>query len=293
MTIAQGLHSGRPRFSFEFFPPKSDSGAKSLFETIAHLRPIRPLYVSVTYGAAGSSRDYTVELAGRIRSELGLETLAHLTCIDQSRSEIAQTMDALTGSGVRNVLALRGDPPNGSRAVIPDEERLPYAVDLVSFIRSRWDVCVGAACYPEGHIEKHPHEIDHLKAKVDAGAEFLITQLFFEAETYFRFLDQIRAAGIWVPVIPGLMPVTDIGQLKRFTEMCGATIPKTLRSHLERAGQDRASVVEVGILWSASQSMWLLANGAPGIHFYTLNRSHSTRIICERLQFMLGQTGCM
>jgi methylenetetrahydrofolate reductase (NADPH) len=290
MKITDGLRGGAPRFSFEFFPPKTELGAKTLYETISHLHPVNPLYVSVTYGAGGSTRDFTVELAHNIKHHIGIESMAHIALADHKREDLVDLLDKLRDDGIDNLVALRGDAPKGVPQSDVKQSGFKYASDFIGFIKSNYDFCVAGACYPEGHPESPSldADIENLKRKVDAGTDFLITQLFFDAEVYFRFVERIQKAGIHIPVIPGLMPVTTISQLERFTTMCGTGIPKVLRERLEKYKDSPSAVTEVGILWSTAQAMWLLNGGAPGVHFYTLNRSHSTRIICERLRFVLN-----
>ncbi len=286
MRIIDCFGNGRPVFSFEFFPPKTEEGLHNLYSTIGYLAELNPSFVSVTYGAGGSTRDLTVDLVGRIKAEIGLETMAHLTCVGHSAEEIAGVLDRLQGNGIENVLALRGDPPRGETQFVRPENGFGYAQELVRFIRSRYDFCVAGACYPERHPEAADAETDlaHLKEKVDAGAEFLVSQLFFDPAVYFRFVERARAIGITVPILPGIMPVTNVSQLERFTTMCGASIPEELRDRLDRVRNDEQAVVCEGISWATRQCRELLEGGAPGIHFYTLNRSLSTRMVYLNLQ---------
>ncbi len=284
MKIVDKLGSA-PAFSFEFFPPKDQEGVDRLFETISHLAPYRPAYVSVTYGAGGSTRRLTVELVRRIKQEVGIEAMAHLTCVGASSDEIAGVLDELRQGGVDNVIALRGDPPKGATRFERHEGGFGYASELIAFIRSRWDFCLAAACYPEKHPEALDLDADlaALKKKVDAGASFLISQLFFDNRDYFRFVDRARAAGISVPIIPGVWPITNLTQIQRITGMCGASIPRELLGKLEAAGQP-PRVQAVGVAHATAQCRELIAGGAPGIHFYTLNRSPATREILEQLR---------
>jgi methylenetetrahydrofolate reductase (NADH) len=280
---------GEPIFSFEFFPPKSAEGEKALFETVDALRPLGPAYVSVTYGAGGSTRLKTVELVKRLKRECEVEAMAHVTCVGSSRDEIAAVLDEVADAGVQNVLALRGDPPRGETAFTPHPEGFRYASELVAFIRAspaRWKFCVGAACYPEGHVETRdlPRDLSHLKAKVEAGADFLVTQLFFDNARYFSFVERARAAGIALPIIPGIMPFTNVEQVERFTAMCGASIPPPLRAAMEVRRADPDGARELGVAYAGLQCADLLRRGAPGIHFYTLNRSPSTRAILAALR---------
>ena len=280
---------GEPLFSFEFFPPKTDEGVRTLFETVEALRPLGPAYVSVTYGAGGSTRAKTVDLVKRLKRELEVEAMAHVTCVAASRDEIASVLDEVAEAGIQNVLALRGDPPRGQTAFVPHPEGFRYASELVAFIRSRpdrWKFCLGAAAYPEGHVETRDlaQDLRHLGAKVAAGVDFLVTQLFFDNARYLGFVDRVRAAGLTVPVIPGIMPFTNVEQIERFTAMCGASIPPPLRAAMEVRRTDPESARELGVAYASLQCADLLRRGAPGIHFYTLNRSTSTRAILAALR---------
>jgi methylenetetrahydrofolate reductase (NADPH) len=280
---------GEPVFSFEFFPPKTDDGVRVLFETVELLRPLQPGFVSVTYGAGGSTRARTVELVKRLKRETGIEAMAHVTCVGASRDEIAATLDEFAEAGVRNVLALRGDPPKGEASFRPHPDGFGHAAELVAFIRAsprRWDFCLGGAAYPEGHPETRDLEADlgHLKRKVDAGVDFLVTQLFFRNGAYDDFLARARAAGIAVPVLPGIMPFTNVEQVERFTATCGATIPPPLRAAMEVRRADPDAARDLGVAFASLQCQELLRHGAPGVHFYTLNRSSSTRAIVAALR---------
>lgn len=286
MRICDCFGTGAPVFSFEFFPPKTEEGVRNLFRTLEELAPLGPTYVSVTYGAGGSTRELTVGLTERIKKEIGIEAMAHLTCVGHSASELAGILDHLAASGIENVLALRGDPPKGAECFTRPEDGFGYASELAAFIRSRWDFCLGGGAYPEVHPECDSSDADlrHLKAKVDAGVDFLVTQLFFDPQRYFDFVRRAREAGIQVPIVPGIMPVTNVAQLERFTQMCGASIPDALRARLETVRDDEQAVIQAGIEWATGQCRALLDGGAPGIHFYTLNRSLSTRMVYLNLQ---------
>jgi methylenetetrahydrofolate reductase (NADPH) len=280
---------GEPLFSFEFFPPKTDDGVRALFETVEALRPLGPAYVSVTYGAGGSTRQKTLELVKRLKRETEVEAMAHVTCVGSSRDEIGALLDELADAGIQNVLALRGDAPRGEPSFVPHPEGFRYASELVAFIRSRperWRFCVGAAAYPEGHVETRDlgQDLRNLELKVDAGADFLVTQLFFDNARYFGFVDRARAAGISLPIVPGIMPFTNVEQVERFTAMCGASIPPPLRAAMEVRRQDPESARELGVAYASLQCADLLRRGAPGVHFYTLNRSTSTRAILAALR---------
>ena len=280
MKIRDLLAGKKPVVSFEFFPPKTEDGVTALYETVRTLRgACNPSFVSVTYGAGGSTRDRTLELVTRIQSELGLTTMAHLTCVGSGRAELQATLERLTQAGIENVLALRGDPPQGQASFVPAADGFAHASELTRFIRSEgFPFCLGGACYPEGHVETRDlaQDLANLLHKVRAGAEFLITQLFFDNADYFAFVRRARHAGITVPILPGLMPVTNVAQLERFTKLCGSRIPQELFRRLKIVEQDPAAVVAVGVQWSVEQARALLAGGAPGVHFYTLNKSSAT-----------------
>jgi methylenetetrahydrofolate reductase (NADPH) len=289
MRIDQILAGGDdPVFSFEFFPPKTDEGEQRLRETLGALRELEPDFVSVTYGAGGSTRALTLELTKWIKQDLGIEAMAHLSCVGASRDELCVILDSLIDAGIENVLALRGDPPRGDTAWQPHPGGLRYSSELAALISERYPACVGAACFPEVHPEAADMATDlrFLKQKVDSGVSFLITQLFFDNEAYFRFVEEARAVGIEVPIIPGIMPITDVAQIKRFTEMCGACIPAALLEQLERRAQCPDAVLELGVSYATLQCAELLARGAPGIHFYTLNRSPATRAILAALRLL-------
>lgn len=295
MRIADAFQRGDPIFSFEFFPPKTDEAAEALRATVAELRPLRPDYVSVTYGAGGSTRERTIELVTEIRNEVGIEAMAHLTCVGHTADELAHVLDRLRDAGMENVLALRGDPPRGQTTFVAAEGGFAHASELAAFIRSRWDFCLGGASYPEGHLESPSRDEDlrHTKEKVDAGISFLNTQLFFDSADYDDHVRRARALGITVPIVPGLLPVTSAKQLSPtgFIARCGASVPPALRELVEGAGEDEEAVTAIGIEWTTQQCVALLRGGAPGIHFYTLNRSHSTQQIFARLQTEFPEFG--
>jgi methylenetetrahydrofolate reductase (NADPH) len=278
----------RPSFSFEFFPPKTEEGERNLRDTLEDLKAFEPDFVSVTYGAAGTTRDRTVELTRWIKQELGIEAMAHLTCVGASTDELAAVLDRIEAAGIENVLALRGDPPRGETEWRPHPGGLQHASELVALARSRYDFAVGAACHPELHPEATDvaHELQYLRDKVECGASFLITNLFFDNERYFEFVEDARAAGIDVPIVPGIMPVTNLAQIKTITGMCGATLPAALLEALEWRAGDETAVLELGMAYATLQCAELLARGAPGIHFYTLNRSPATRAILSALNLL-------
>jgi methylenetetrahydrofolate reductase (NADPH) len=271
----------RPFFSFEFFPPRDDEGVEGLFSTIETLRPLHPAFVSITYGAGGSLRARTIALAKRIARDLDLTVLAHVTCVGSTRAELRAVFDDLARSGIENVLALRGDPPRGETAFTAPAGGFAHATELIAMLRRNYDFCIGAACYPETHVEAESpqRDLEHTREKVEAGAEFLVSQLFFDNDAYWAFDARVREAGIRVPMLPGIMPVTNYEQITRFVAMCGASIPPKLKAAMElRRGDDRA-VEDLGVAYASMQALDLLRRGAPGIHFYTLNRSPATRAI--------------
>ena len=282
MRIARMFGSGRPVISFEFFPPKTEPGFEALFRSITELKELAPAFVSVTWGAGGSTRRKTVELVARIEHESGLTAMAHLSCVGSTRAELEATLAQLEAAGIENVLALGGDEPPG---YVPPPGALRYANELVALIRARHDLCVGAACYPETHPRAPSPESDlaMLAQKVRAGVDFLITQLFFDDEDYFRFVARARDAGITQPIVPGIMPVVSGASIRRMTALCGARIPEALGRALDAAGDDDERTLEVGVEWAIAQCRELLRRGAPGIHFYTLNRSPATRRIYEAI----------
>jgi methylenetetrahydrofolate reductase (NADPH) len=302
MRIAERLQHKRPVFSFEFFPPKTETGETSLMRALERLAPLEPDFVSVTYGAGGSTRVRTQEIVSRIKRDFGIEAVAHLTCVGSTRDEIARVLDRFADAGVHNVLALRGDPPKGTERFEATPGGFRWASELIEFIRERGDFCVGAACYPEVHPEACGDaraDIAHLKRKVDAGAHFLITQLFFDNLHFFEFEAAVRKAGIEVPLMAGIMPVTNVAQIERFTQMCGATIPAPLRRRLAEDDGDAQEVFWTGVSYAAHQCRELLyppsnnafrrsPGGVAGIHFYTLNKSPATRAIFQILALGRG-----
>jgi methylenetetrahydrofolate reductase (NADPH) len=287
MRIDDILKKPGPCFSFEFFPPKTDEGQRNLEQALSELKKDSPDYVSVTYGAAGSTRERTVEVTKWIKEDLGLEAMAHLSCVGEPVDRLREILDEVTAAGVDNVLALRGDPPRGEADWTPHPDGLGCSVDLIELVQEEYDYCIGATAFPEVHPEAPDldHDLRYLKRKVEAGATFLITQLFFENEDYFRFVESAREAGIDVPIIAGIMPITNFEQVKRFTTMCGSTIPPALHEQLEaRHAEGDEAVTELGVAYATLQCADLLERGAPGIHFYTLNKSPATRAILSALK---------
>lgn len=297
MLIRDRLTHKRPVFSFEFFPPQTEKGEAVLWRSLESLATLEPDFVSMTYGAGGSTRTRTIELVGRIKRELGIEPMAHLTCVGATRDELRGVLDRLANQGIRNVLALRGDPPRGERDFQHVPGGLRYASELIALIREHGDFCVGAACYPEIHPEAKTaaEDLQNLKTKVDAGADFLITQLFFDNAVFHRFVAQARAIGITTPILPGIMPVTNVAQIERFTQMCGTSFPERLRGRLAVIADDPQEVFWTGVTWASHQCRALLEpggtgpfvrreRGVDGIHFYTLNKSPASRAIFEILR---------
>jgi methylenetetrahydrofolate reductase (NADPH) len=286
MRIDEILAAGGPVFSFEFFPPKTDAGERNLYSALEELRTLEPSFVSVTYGAGGSTRMKTIEIVKRIREECGLEAMAHFTCVGATVPQLRETLDEMERAGIDNVLALRGDPPAGEEAWTKTEGGLEYSRELVDLIGAGYPFAIGAACFPETHIHAESPEADlaYLAEKVGAGVDFLITQLFFDNALYFDFLTRARAIGIKAPIIPGIMPITHAGQIERMASMCGASIPDGLRSELHARGDHPEAVLDFGVAYATLQCAELLAAGAPGIHFYTLNRSPATRAILSALK---------
>jgi methylenetetrahydrofolate reductase (NADPH) len=275
-----------PLFSFEFFPPKTEEGEKNLLEAVAALRELDPAFVSVTYGAGGSTRDKTLEVVDTIKKEYGLEAMAHFTCVAATVDELRATLDKLSEIGVENVLALRGDMPDGGDWTAT-EGGLSYSSELVELIDREYpQFAIGAACFPETHIAATSAEDDlaHLGEKVTAGTDLLVTQLFFDNAVYFDFVDRARAAGITVPIVPGVLPITNIAQLTRITSLCGAALSDELMAELNARADDPEAVHQFGVAYATLQCAELLAGGAPGIHFYTLNRSPATRAILSALR---------
>jgi methylenetetrahydrofolate reductase (NADPH) len=300
MRIVDRLASGDPCFSFEFFPPKTEEGVLSLFRTITELGPLNPGYVSCTYPGSSTPdpdpdtvrrRRLTLELTRRIRDEAGIEAMAHITCSAHTREELIMILDQLAEEGADNVLALRGDPPAGGGGFITKEGGFSHGVELIELIRERgYPFCVGAACYPETHQESTDEATDlaHLKAKVDAGADFLITQHFHDNSKWFAFIGRVREAGITLPVIPGLMPIINRDGIVRMAELSGASMPEGLRRELDQQGENPEAVLEVGVAHTTAQALELLDNNAPGIHFYTLNKSRATREIVSAVREHIG-----
>ena len=285
-SIRQRLLAPGPTFSFEFFPPKTDAGEQALWQAIRELEPLRPGFVSVTYGAGGSTRDRTVRVTRRIAEETTLTPMAHLTCVDSSRDEVVATLREYADAGIHSILALRGDPPGGpGQPFVPHPEGLAFASDLVALVRSVGSFEVGVAAFPEGHPEAtdRDQDADVLVAKADAGADFAITQFFFHAEDYLRLVDRVRGRGCDLPIVPGIMPVTNVSQIERFAALSGADFPSALAQRLHAVADDPEAVRAIGVQVATDLAQRLLGEGAPGLHFYTLNRSTATREVYAAL----------
>ena len=288
MRIKELIQAKRPFVSLEFFPPKERTAWAGFFEVVERLLPVNPLFVSVTYGAGGSTHAHTLEIVSRLKTAYGLEPMAHLTCVGASREKIRGFLDALAAAGVDNVLALRGDPPKGQENFVPDSENFQHASDLVAFIRKEYPALgIGVAGYPECHPEAVSREADleFLRLKVSLGGDFVVTQLFFDNDCYFRFVERARQAGIAVPILPGVLPVMSLASIKRLVGLCGAHLPPAFLAQLEAADAagGNAAVAEVGIAHAREQARDLIARGAPGVHLYTLNKAEAVLSIVAGL----------
>jgi methylenetetrahydrofolate reductase (NADPH) len=286
MRIDEILAARRPTFSVEFFPPRTSEATEELFATARELRALEPDFVSVTYGAGGSTREGTIEITKALKDELGYETMAHLSCVGETTRGLAVTLDRIEAAGIENVFALRGDPPRGQSDFEQPEGGLGSAAELAAFISEKWDLTIGGACFPEVHPEAPDLDTDlsYLKTKVAAGASFLITQLFFDNRVYFDFVEAARRRGIEVPILAGVIPVAGFAQTKRICELCDAAVPEPLEAAFEAAGGDPDREFELGVAYAAQQCAELLLAGAPGVHFYALTRAPATRAVLGALR---------
>ncbi len=297
MRIDECLGQGRPCFSFEFFPPKTDDGERNLAAALDELSGMDPSFVSVTYGAGGAEaqRQKTIDIVAGIKADYGLEAMAHFTCVGATVEQLRSTLDRMRDAGIENVLALRGDPPQGQDEWTATDGGLRYSRELIELIRAEYDFAIGAACFPEVHIHATSAEDDlrYLKEKVDAGATFLITQLFFDNAYFYDFVARAREIGIDVPIVPGIMPITNYAQIRRITSLCASVIPGHLIAELDARADNPQAVTDFGVAYATLQCADLLAHGAPGIHFYTLNRSPATRAILSALRCMAPWRGAV
>ena len=271
--------------SFEFFPPKTADGLPEVFQALGRLKPFRPDFVSVTYGAGGSTRALTEEITMRVKKEVEVEVMAHLTCVGQTKGDVHGVLERLESAGIDNVIALRGDPPRGQQGFVPTEGGFKHATELIEHIRRGFRFGIAAACYPEGHVESPDPatDLEHTKLKVSNGADFLITQLFYDNSYFFDFLDRARGAGINVPIIPGMLPILNTRQIRRFTALCGARIPPALDRQLDKFADDDDAVRDLGVEYATKQVKELWDNGVAGVHFYVLNRTYSVSKILTNL----------
>lgn len=272
--------------SFELFPPKEDYDYEKLFKTVKELKNLEPDFVSITYGAGGSTRNRTVDIASKIKNEIGIETVAHFTCVNTNKEQISSILDELKAKNIHNILALRGDPPKGQENFTKTIGGFEYASDLVSFIKAHNDWSISVAGYPEGHqdAESLKSDIEHLKIKVDNGADLIISQMFFDNTYFYKYCDLAAKAGISIPIVPGIFPILNYKAIKRIASLCGATIPKTLQDSLEKVKDSKADTRKVGIEHAIKQSEDLIDNGVPGLHFYSMNKSGQMKKIFDALK---------
>ena len=278
MKIKDILSKDEPSFSFEFFPPKNYSSILELGINVGQLMKLSPSFISVTYGAGGSTQDASFKLIDYINNKIGLITMAHYTCVNATREKVQNDLDHFEEINIENLILLRGDPPKGETKFVNHGGDFHFASDLIEFVSERKDFCIAAAGYPESHPESESvdEDIKNLKHKVDKGADFIVTQLFFDNNYYFNFVDRARKVGIEIPIVPGIMPITNFKQIKKFTQMCGAKIPESLVNNLEPYQGDLTKTYDIGVEFSIAQCRELLEKGAPGLHFYTLNKSRAT-----------------
>jgi methylenetetrahydrofolate reductase (NADPH) len=290
MKIRDVFKSGRRTISFEFFPPRTEQAEATFARTIRRLQPYAPDYVSVTYGAGGSTRDKTVEMVTNIKRDTGLEAMSHLTCVAQTKEDVHNMLLSLEEAGIDNVLALRGDPPRAEENSTPVQGDFRYSSELITYIRENFEFGVAGSSFPEGHPDSEDLDMDifYHKVKVESGADFLVTQLFFDNDDFFRFMERADKAGIDVPIVAGILPVLSTPQIRRFTSLCGAKIPPSLDEQLERFVDDDDSARDLGIEWATRQIDELWTNGVAGVHLYTLNRSYSASKILDSLDLPRG-----
>ena len=285
MKITDIFKKKNQTFSFEFFPPKTEEGMKNLLRTIRDLKEFKPDYVSVTYGAMGTTQDKTISIIDEIQNKLDITAMSHLTCVGATSGQIGAILEKLEELGIKNIMALRGDPPQGHKKFVHTPGGFMNATDLIQSIKNKNSFCIGAAGYPEGHIEAQSldMDLDYLKMKMDMGADFIVTQLFLDNSFYYQFRERARKKGIKLRLIPGVMPVTNFQQIQKFASMCGCKIPTILEERLYPIRENKEEVAKLGIGYAIEQCRDLLANEAPGLHFYTLNKSTATRQIFNSL----------
>lgn len=293
MFISEKVKKAKPTISFEIFPPKKDGSLDTIYSTLDELKGLHPDFISVTYGAGGSTRGTTVEISSKVQNHYKLPALAHLTCLTSEKSEIDGVLDRLEASGVKNILALRGDAPQNSCLDFSNEFRYEHSTDLIRHIKDRGGFCIGAACYPEKHSESKNvwDDIVHLREKVDCGADFLITQLFFDNEIFYRFMEKSKSMGIDVPVIAGILPVVNKKQIDRIVSLTGCTFPKKFTRIIERYEHKPEALKEAGIAYATEQIIDLLSWGVDGVHIYTMNKSQETINILKSISTIRNVLG--
>ncbi|MBP3462066.1 MAG: methylenetetrahydrofolate reductase [NAD(P)H] [Tyzzerella sp.] len=283
MKIKDRLTDGKVHISFEVFPPKTDAKFESVQKAVDEIAKLAPSFISVTYGAGGGTSKNTVKIASHIQNDLGVDSIAHLTCVSSTKEEVRQRVQEMKENGIQNILALRGDIPAESQFPIPNQYK--YAYELIEDIKSQGDFCIGAACYPEGHVECEHKEDDiaHLKQKVDCGVDFLTTQMFFDNAVFYNFLYRIREKGITIPVLPGIMPVTSGKQIARSCQLSGAVLPSRFRAIVDRFGDNPKAMQQAGIAYATDQIIDLIANGIQNIHVYSMNKPEVATAIMSNL----------
>ncbi len=287
MKIRDTLHDGKVHISFEIFPPKTDAGYNSVVSAAEKIAALKPSFISVTYGAGGGTSKNTVNIASHIKDNFGVESLAHLTCVSSTKEDVHKVIEQIKEKGIENILALRGDIPKDKDFPLPNHYK--YACELIEDIKSLGDFCIGAACYPEGHVESETKKEDiiHLKNKVDCGVDFLTTQMFFDNTILYNFLYRIREQGITVPVLPGIMPITNAKQIKRSCELSGTVLPERFRAIVDRFGDNPAAMQQAGIAYATDQIIDLLANDVNNIHVYSMNKPEVAAAIMNNLSEIL------
>lgn len=288
MKIKDMLKDGKVHISFEIFPPKTDAGYDSVVSAAEKIAALKPSFISVTYGAGGGTSKNTVNIASHIKNDFGVESLAHLTCVSSTKEDVHKVIDQIKEKGIENILALRGDIPKDASFPLPNHYK--YACELIEDIKTQGDFCIGAACYPEGHVETEHKKDDiiHLKNKVDCGVDFLTTQMFFDNAILYNFLYRIREQGITVPVLPGIMPLTNAKQIKRSCELSGTVLPERFKAIVDRFGDNPAAMQQAGIAYATDQIIDLLANGVNNIHVYSMNKPEVAEAIMRNLSEIIN-----